>query len=336
MDSIFRAFSAHRTNLLHLENVVGVGVGHKSVGGLKTGRKAIVVLVRQKVPLAEIPSSHAIPKTLSGHATDVIEVGDIVLLTRTGRLRPALPGSSIGHFAVSAGTFGCVVLDNKTNERLILSNNHVLANMTDGRDGRAREGDDIYQPGRYDNATTDDLIGHLLRWVPIYRDVMRPDCTVAKAVEEVGNAIIRMVKPAYQMRLVKKLNRENLVDAAIARPLSPELISDEIIDIGVPKGVVDPIIGMAVQKSGRTSGYTTGSIVVIGASIKVAMGDIGFATFVDQIVTTPMGEPGDSGSLILDDQSRAVGLLAAGSDKATVGGNIKNVLQSLNVRLLTK
>ncbi len=48
-----------------------------------------------------------------------------------------------------------------------------------------------------------------------------------------------------------------------------------------------------------------------------------------------MSAPGDSGSIVLDTQNHAVGLLFAGSDVATLINPIKPVLQALSVELVT-
>ncbi len=48
--------------------------------------------------------------------TDVVEIGEVRLLTRTGRVRPAPPGVSIGHPKITAGTFGALVKDADTGE----------------------------------------------------------------------------------------------------------------------------------------------------------------------------------------------------------------------------
>ena len=336
MESIFRTFSAHKHRLMGFENVIGVGIGYKMVGGAYTRKKAICVLVKSKKPLSELPSAQAVPSKIGDHHTDVIEVGEIVLLSHIEKMRPAPPGCSIGHYLITAGTFGCVVVDRKGGSRLMLSNNHVLANMTDGNDDRAQKGDAIFQPGRYDHGTSADLIAHLERWVPIHRDVAAPTCPIAKAVESAGNAVMKMMKPNYRMRFLKAMKAENLVDCALARPVADDLITQEIIDIGVPAGASQAAVGMKVQKSGRTSGLTKGEIIVIGATLKVAMGDTGDATFSDQLVMTSIGEPGDSGSLVLDEDDRAVGLLAAGSNKATICGSIQNVLNLLDINLVVK
>jgi len=138
---------------LSLPNVRGVGVGYKRVGMTRTDKPAVIVFVEKKVPAGKLSRSQRVPEKVHGVETDVIEIGRVRLLgSRSERMRPALPGSSIGHYKISAGTFGTVVRDKKTGEKLILSNNHILAHGTSGNDGRAQIGDPILQPGGCDTA----------------------------------------------------------------------------------------------------------------------------------------------------------------------------------------
>ena len=136
----------HWAELMAKPNVVGVGIGIKETRGEKTGEMSMVVLVRQKIPLDGLQPEVAVPAVVGGVPTDVIEVGDLrALQARTDRWRPAPGGVSIGHYRITAGTLGCVVRDRSTGARLILSNNHVLANSND-----ASPGDLILQPGPTD------------------------------------------------------------------------------------------------------------------------------------------------------------------------------------------
>ena len=58
--------------------------------------------------------------------------------------------------------------------------------------------------------------------------------------------------------------------------------------------------------------------------------------FDQQIVSGPMSQPGDSGSLLVDgDTQRAVGLLFAGSDQTTIYNPIEIVLDLLAVTILS-
>ncbi len=326
-------FKRKKDSLLHLENVVGVGIGNKEVRGAGTGKPSVAVLVKKKLPSSAIPVAQHVPSRLGPVCTDVIEVGELSLLDRTSKIRPAVPGSSIGHPKVTAGTFGAVVRDKKTGRPLILSNNHVLANITDGTDGRAKVGDAIIQPGRYDGGQPEDIVGHLERFVPIWRTSSRPACTVAQAAERLGNFMLRAVQPQYELRFVRKRTMENLVDAAVARPVSDDAIDASIMEVGVVSACVEPEIGMKVKKSGRTTGLTTGTIRVVSATLKISLGDVGEAYFSDQIVTTAMGQPGDSGSLVVTENGSAVGLLGAGSDQATICSRIRNVLELLDITI---
>ncbi|MGE5542691.1 MAG: hypothetical protein ACM3WT_06615, partial [Bacillota bacterium] len=285
MQMLLTTLRRKKNGLLRLDNVIGVGIGHKEVGGAGTGEPAVTVLVKKKIPSSHMPVAHVVPRRIGEVCTDVIEVGDLALLDRTSRLRPAVPGSSIGHPKVTAGTFGAVVRDKESGKPLILSNNHVLANITDGRDGRARIGDEILQPGRYDGGRPDDVVGYLERFVPIWRTSGRPVCPLARGAEQVANAALRAVKPGYELQFIRKRSVENLVDAAVARPVSDEVIDGSIMEVGAVKACGEPEIGMKVKKSGRTTGLTTGTVRVVSATLKISLGDVGEACFSDQIVT---------------------------------------------------
>ncbi|NLM97856.1 MAG: hypothetical protein GX175_09675, partial [Halanaerobiaceae bacterium] len=131
-------------NLLSLNHVVGVGYGKKIKGNKKTDEDSIIVLVDKKLPISELEEKDIVPEKLEHLKTDVQEVGKLELLKtplpRKQRYRPAPGGVSIGHYKITAGTLGAIVKDNKTGEPMILSNNHVLANISNGNDGRASIG----------------------------------------------------------------------------------------------------------------------------------------------------------------------------------------------------
>ena len=118
------------------------------------------------------------------------------------------------------------------------------------------------------------------------------------------------------------------------RPLSPDLVQSAIQQIGVPKGIREGRVGIEVQKSGRTTGYTTGRITQIDVTVQVDyQGQM--VTFVDQLMATAMSAGGDSGSAVLDMNGYVVGLLFAGSDMATLINPIRAVLDALNVQVVS-
>jgi hypothetical protein len=171
----------------------------------------------------------------------------------------------------------------------------VLANSTNGKDRRARIGDPILQPGPLDGGTIRrDIIARLFRFVPL-RD---------KGI--------------------------NVVDAAVALPLRPCMVTPFILRIGFPRGVTKPRLGMKVKKSGRTTGLTFGRVRVVNATVKVDY-DGRILTFKDQILVTVFDKGGDSGSLVVDKYNQAVGLLFAGSSQYTFLNPIVPVLKKLKI-----
>lgn len=151
MDKYFKALDKLKRRFIDMPNVCGVGVGYKYKDLKRTKQPALIIFVEEKTKLENLSRGEKIPKKIDGLETDVIEIGKVRLLgARQERRRPAQPGISIGHYKITAGTFGAVVKDAESGEALILSNNHILANATNGKDGRAEIGDPILQPGGCD------------------------------------------------------------------------------------------------------------------------------------------------------------------------------------------
>ncbi len=67
----------HEAELLGKANVVGIGVGLRQRGGVRTREVALVVMVSQKVPRAQLRPADVIPAELDGVPVDVQEVGEI-------------------------------------------------------------------------------------------------------------------------------------------------------------------------------------------------------------------------------------------------------------------
>lgn len=327
-----QAKEAAKDTILAKPNVVGVGVGYKEVRGEQTDEVVVLALVREKVPAAGLTSKEMVPREVAGVPTDVIQVGQLrALQTRTSRWRPAPGGVSLGHYKITAGTFGAVVRHNVSGDRLILSNNHVLANSND-----ASLGDPILQPGVADGGgVSEDLIGHLEQFCPIQFSQQPGSCSIADGYAMVGNALARLLGSSHRLT-VMDVNPEaaNLVDAAIARPVNDSDILDEILEIGEVSGSKPAELGMPVRKSGRTTGFTTGTITVLNATVNISYGVGRMARFEDQILSTAMSQGGDSGSLLAAGASQhAVGLLFAGSEQTTVYNPIQAVLDCLDVTI---
>jgi hypothetical protein len=175
-----------------------------------------------------------------------------------------------------------------------------------GLSGQARVGDDISQPGLVDNSCqTPPIVANFT------------------AAPQLGSN----------------------VDAAIAQ-LRPGAMDATgfIEDIGVPSILVmAPSIGLSVAKSGRTTGFTTGTIASINTSVSVqyqkscGQGKKFVVSYTNQVVinSSTFSAGGDSGSLIVtnDSNHQPVALLFAGSSTTTIGNPIGEVLTKVSAAL---
>ena len=162
--------------------------------------------------------------------------------------RPVPIGVSTGHPAITAGTIGARVISGGS--VYALSNNHVYANQND-----ATLGDAVIQPGSVDGGTSADDIGTLDAFEPIKFD-----------------------------------GTNNTMDAAIALSSTDNLGNATPSDgYGTPSSsIVSAYLGQAVQKHGRTTNWTTGTVSEINVTVNVCY-EVDFpwctkmAKFVDQI-----------------------------------------------------
>lgn len=170
-------------------NISSIGVGYKITDGKSTGEISLQFTVDAKVgpeglealDTTEIPESIdvggvAIP-------TDVLQrsyepsfrvVGEAEPPASKVRLDPIVPGISVSHIKLTAGTIGCIVYDRNDGTPLALSNWHVLH----GPSGAV--GDTIVQPGPHDdNRTGRNRLGTLKR----SHLGIAGDCAVATIVD---------------------------------------------------------------------------------------------------------------------------------------------------------
>src|SRR5437773_393720 len=201
-----------------------------------------------------------------------------------------------------SGTLGSLV--SRGGAEFILSNNHVLA-----RSDQAKPGEAISQPGLVDNnCRPGNTVAHLTQFAPL---------------------------------------KTSGVDAAIAAVVSGAVDSSgSILDLGTNPGDPEPpagtlataAMGMAVAKSGRSSGLTCSSVQTINTSVRIdyqssCNGGTTFTVTINNQVVVGGGSfsaAGDSGSLIVDSQTaQPVALLYGGNSTGTVGNPIQAVLTAL-------
>jgi len=326
----------YEKKLLSKVNVLGVMTGYKIKGEEKTDELSVICMVEKKLPKEKLSKRDFVPETIKDIPTDVIEVGKIRALQADNqeRLRPCPMGTSGGHYLITAGTNGELLKDRSTGKICIGTNNHVGANSND-----AEIGDAYLQPGSYDGGKIpDDVIGQLLRFIPIEFIDSPSQCSLARFWSSLYNIPAKLLGRKTRLRPVLAYPEHNLVDAAMVEVNSDDVLA-KILDIGVPKGIRQAELDMLVQKSGRTTSHTVDGLVT---GIDATIGPISYGTgktayFRDQIVISKEGfsAGGDSGSLILDMEGYAVGKLFAGSDNTTIANNIQNYLDLLDAELIT-
>jgi len=76
-EAVQNVLQTHQDALMSKPNVIGVGIGLREVGGIRTETVCIVVLVSQKVPRAQLSAGAVLPTELEGIPVDVQEVGKI-------------------------------------------------------------------------------------------------------------------------------------------------------------------------------------------------------------------------------------------------------------------
>ena len=300
-------------------NIVGVGIG-LGEGGAAGGVPGDPVLEVYTIE----PEAHGETRARLASAAGVqaLAASDFPLhVVRTGivdafqhrmRLRPSPGGISIGHVSITAGTQGCLAVGRSAprNSRLmVLSNNHVLANVNAGPLGAA-----IVQPGPFDGGHSPaDQVAVLERFVPI-----------------------------------NFAGGNNVVDCATGWAW-PDRVRRELMYVSggvinyfrVGSVPVAAVPGLNVGKTGRTTQLTSGRVTAIGVTVNVNYGGGRVGRFVNQMsvraASGDFSQGGDSGSLIWtwDARRAPVGLLFAGGGGTTFANRIGDVLAALDINLYT-
>ena len=294
----------HTEALLEIPGVIGTAVTAMS------GGRAGVLVLTERAGVAGVPLE------LEGVPVTVRVTGRIMAFSDpTQRRRPAPLGYSVGHPSITAGTIGARVRD-ALGRVYILSNNHVLAN-TNG----ASIGDPAYQPGPFDGGTAADQIATL------------NDFQIISFAPNASNTM----DAAIALSSAAVLDNATPVDAGYGMP-SSRIYGDADGD-----GLFDDrnaLLGLNVQKYGRTTRLTHGQITGVNATVTVCYAASGFtctksARYVDQLIISPgaFSGGGDSGSLIVTDDGNLnpVGLLFAGSSTVTISNRIDLVLLRFGV-----
>ncbi|TWV98859.1 hypothetical protein [Chitinophaga pinensis] len=318
------ALNKFKNLLIGQPDVNAIGIGRRRVKGKETGEICLKAFVPQKLPEKILPAWRILPKSLpvDGHKVmvDVEEMEKAIVpnfnisamqtTISSKEASPLLPvpmqpGQSSANIISDVGTV-CIYARRKgqigTHRRFFISCNHVFSSLN-----LAPIGTPIIAPARLDGGIYPyNQIGNLINFIPLW------------------------FGPLYN----------NFCDAALAYTLQEKGGINKVKDIGIIKelGSIQSLEdNPVVYKTGRTTGVTSGTVVAASASIKVdywALGSYGVNTvFHNQIITTHMGAYGDSGSLLINHQQRAVGMLFAGSATHTFFNPLHLILQAFELEI---
>jgi len=296
----------HTDKLLDISGVVGT-----AIAVLPDGHIGLQVLT-------ERAGIKGLPFMLDGVAVGTRVIGRLMVFSDpTKRQRPAPLGFSVGHPAITAGSIGARVRD-ATGHVYILSNNHVLANSNG-----ATIGDPEYQPGPFDGGTAADQIATLSDFQLITFSTVANN-TIDAAIALTTTSVLDNSTPA--------LDAYGPPNSAMWGDADHDGLFDDR----------NALLGLNVQKYGRTTRLTHGSITGVNATVQICYEVSGFsctkqARYVDQLIIEPGGFSGggDSGSLIVTDDANLnpVALLFAGSSTVTIGNRIDLVLNRFGVTI---
>lgn len=275
---------------------------------------AVLVQNRQLLESAEVERIKAIARD----EVDVAYIRRQQAFWMRRKQRPLVMGCSVSPAQAGySGTLGFFARG-KDGRKLMVSNNHVLANVNSYPKGKR-----IVQPADGDGGKSPaDEVARLDNYVPIQFG------GVPNAVDAASAVINQDVR----------FDANNVYGSEGPPTLTGKLNKSGGGDVVLP--------GLAVQKTGRTTGHTVGAVRAINVNNYVVnMGPAGLARFDGQILfevhpgaKAPFSRPGDSGSLIMDMDFAPVALLFAGSSSGgegnlgITGGNpISSVLSQLGI-----
>ena len=314
-------------SLLALPGVHAVGVGMRSSSAGGPGRPVVKVFVERKLPSSSLPSGQRIPPRLPAHddrglsipgvfvETDVHVGGPYAANANVAKVRPLVPGFSTGlkrNQSFGAGTIGAVLADAATAGVASPAPGTVPAQPLSASDLLNR-GIPLFFLTASHVVTAPD---------PAAEDVLQP------AVQDNGDPRTDIVGRPDRWTRFPQSNISGVdviwADAA-AVLLADTAIRASIQDIGLPSGELvltkDQLdAGITLQKSGRTTSRTQGRLISLHTSVtqSLFMGDIRYLeqAIVEARDGTTIADTGDSGSLVLDDQRRAAGLLVGSANRA--------------------
>ena len=309
-------------DLLAREGVVGVDIAEKVSDGKPTGQLSIVVFVQKKKPGARIARGQLIPKEIDGVPTDVQELeielqSAMVKLDDVVGLVDATAYPSL-HGGISMGPRRSVYL---TPPEVPAAGNYVFVGTLGAMVRDRASGATM--------ALTNFHVACPRGWAVGDRMAQPSLVDNAPAATDFGS-------------LTRSVLSEN-VDGAVVTLDAGKAWSASIETIGNVAGTAAATIGMPVQKRGRTTEHTFGTVRSTDFTVTINYGgDVGSRTLRNQVRietdttrSARFSQKGDSGSVIVADDRTVIGLLFAGStDGQWTFGNRPALCEPIQTRVV--
>ncbi len=333
--AIWSAFERARRELAGNPSVRSVELGWKVSQGEVQPELAVRVYVDRKRPLAEVPAGQRIPPRVAGLPTDILTVREERLLGHDMTGGDKITRIVWNEHGTGSGTLGCIATRLADSRPMMLSNQHVFRNDL-GSPERRRE---LYQPDisckalgsncNYVGYVVDGLIGNFA-WSP---DATEPkeyflDCAVGEIDDEdfrrgvkglpaiAGSQDITALAtgPGNTPLAVKKMGARTDLTTGIV--ISVNSTGHEKVG---PFEIQDQPLTILIR---TTSGKQLSEEFEVPAAEKQSIvdtfNDFGGPGTVTQLAGNRLrfdvprfSDQGDSGSVVVTDAGRIVGLLYA-------------------------
>ena len=311
-------------DLIARPGVVAVDIAEKETDGQKTGELSIVVFVEQKKPTSELAQGAEIPAEIDGVRTDVQE---LVI-----ELQPAMRQVEDTELQVDPADYPT-----------------LAGGISIGpRRSVALAPPDVPAPGNFVFVGTlgamvrDRATGATMALTNFHVACVNNTWSVGD--RQVQPSLVDGGAPTGDFGALTRAALSDNIDGAVITVDAGQPWSATVTGVGDVAGSATATVGTAVQKRGRTTEHTFGTVASVDFTVNVDYGsDVGPRTLRHQIrINTDtsrnprFSNSGDSGSVILDTSRNVVGLLFAGATDGsmTFANPIQAVLDELSVDLL--
>lgn len=305
-------------------NFTGCGVGFRRRAGKVTEEPVIIAFVEHKLPAGAVSKRLLLPETVEidgvSYGVDVVEAGPVYASSASGQItphtitpdtisdtgplggvyRPLVQGCSIQNLNADEdnfGTLGCFVIDTTDNTVCLLSANHVIGLFSEATAGQV-----IIQPAVADSGTSDYGVATFKR----YASISDTDAAIAQLNTQSSSGwqatfagdlmpAISTSHPAVGMCVAT----DSSFNSFLSR-MDLTLSELEVTIAGIPSGstgTTAPVVGMNIEKVGRTSGYTSSTVDAIAVTLNANFNDGDMAPMENMIWSQWFHLAADSGAI---------------------------------------